>query len=193
MASSVKFNVPGAIKVQVEGLSGVSGLADLGYTNDGVEIEEREFTIECKTDRYGGEQGPPADVQSLGREAIIRLNLTEFNAEYFHMLESRMPRNSLAASAPGQILTPGTLKFSNTGGGGLIRCLLNGILDIAAVAASVATVELLTPRNYPFCEVVDASSRNLGSRHARAMLTLKARQGVVSSNVVLWNRTITAS
>lgn len=186
MASSVKFNVPGAINVQIEGLSGLSGLKNLGYTNDGIEIEEREFTIECKTDRYGGEQGPAAENQTLGREAIIRLNLTEFNAEYFHMLEMRMPGHTLAASAPGQIVTPGTLKFA---AGGLVRCLLYGALDAVAVAASVAAVELLTPRNYPFCEVVDASSRNVGTRYARANLTLKARQGLVSSNTVLWNRT----
>jgi hypothetical protein len=188
MASSVKFNVPGAVNLKVSCLSGLSCLKSLGFTNDGVEVEEREFVIECKTDRYGGEQGPAADVQTLGREAIIRLNLTEFNAEYFHMLEMRMPGHALAASAPGQIIPPGTLKF---GAGGLVRCMLYGALDLAAVTAGTAAAELLTPRNYPFCEVVDASSRNLGTRYARASLTLKARQGLVSSEVVLWNRTST--
>jgi hypothetical protein len=186
MASSVKFNVPGAVDVKIEGLNGQVGLKSLGYSVDGIEVSERSIEIECKTDRYGGEQGPPADTQILGREADIRITLTEFNAEFFHMLETRMPGNALAASAPGQILTPGTLTFAN---GGLVRCLLYGVLDLAAVTGGTAAGELLTPRNYPFCQVVDASSRNLGTRHARANLMLKARQGLVSGNVVLWNRT----
>jgi hypothetical protein len=84
-----------------------------------------------------------------------------------------------------RIATPGTLKFA---GGGLVRCLLKGALDTVAIAASVAVAELATPLNYPFCEVVDVVSFNLGTRHQKATFTLKARQGVVSSNVVLWNR-----
>lgn len=186
MASSVKFNVPGSVDVKIAGLSGVSGLVSLGYSEDGIEVTERAFTIECKSDRYGGTQGPQANAQILGREADIRITLTEFNIEYLRMLETRMPGNTLAASAPGQIVTPGTLTYDN---GGLVRCLLYGLLDIAAVAASVAVTELITPLNFPFCEVVDVTSKNIGTRHARASINLKARQGVVSSQVVLWNRT----
>lgn len=185
MASSVKFNVPGSVDVKIEGLSGVSGLASLGYSEDGIEVIERAFMIECKSDRYGGSQGPQANSQILGREADIRIVLTEFNIEYLRLLETRLPGNSLAASAPGQIVTPGSLTYSN---GGLVRCLLYGLLDQAAVAASVAVAELVTPLNYPFCEVVDVSSKNIGTRHSRATINLKARQGVVSNQVVLWNR-----
>jgi hypothetical protein len=188
MPSSVKVNVPGSVMVKIAGISGLSGLQDLGYTTDGVEVEEREFSMEVKSDRYGGEQGPAIDKQMFGREALIRLTLVEFNAEYFHWLESRMPGNATIVAAPGQIITPGTLGFA---AGNLVRCLLYGVLDLAAVTGGTPATELLTPRNYPFCSVVEASSRNLGSRHARANLTLKAYQGLVSGNVVLWNRTAT--
>jgi hypothetical protein len=185
MASSRKFNVPGAVNVRLSGLTGLSGLQDIGWTEDGVEVTEREFTIECKTDRYGGVQGPAADVQSLGMEAELRFTVTEFNTEFLMYLRSRFPGNATIGANPGRIITPGTLKFAN---GGLVRCLLQGALDTAAIAASVAVAELATPLNYPFCEIVDAVSFNLGTRHQKLQFVLKARQGVVSSNVVLWNR-----
>ncbi len=188
MASSVKTNVPGSVQVKISGISGVSGLVDLGYTVDGVEVSFREFKIDVKSDRYGGESGPNIDKQILGMEADIRLTLVEFNAEYIHILQSRMPGNATVVANPGRIITPGTLGFAN---GNLIRCLLYGILDQAAVAAAVPAAELMTPMNFPFCSVEDVVSYNLGTRHARASLSLKAYQGLVSSNVVLYNRVST--
>ena len=185
MASSVKVNVPGAINVKISGISGVSGLQSLGYTVDGAEITFREFAIEVKSDRYGGEQGPSIEKQYLGMEADIRLVMTEFNAEYLHHLQSRMPGVAAIVAAPGKIATPGTLAFA---GGGLIRCLLQGIMDQAAIAGSTAAIELMTPLNFPFCAVSDVVSYNIGTRHARANLTLKAYQGLVSSDTVLYNR-----
>lgn len=187
MASSVKVNVPGAVKVQMSGFYGLSGLRDVGYTSDGVEITHREFSIEVKSDRYGGEQGAAVEKQILGQEAEIRLTLVEFNAELINKLKSRMPGSQVISAAPGQIATPGTLGFSN---GNLVRCLLYGVLDQAAVALGTPITELLTPRNYPFCSVSDVVSFNLGTRHARANVTLKAYQGVVFEKVVLWNQVI---
>jgi len=185
MASSVKVNVPGAINVKISGMSGVSGLQSLGYTADGAEITFREFAIDVKSDRYGGEQGPNIEKQYLGLEADIRLVLTEFNAEYIHWLQSRMPGVAAIVAAPGKIATPGTLMFA---GGGLIRCLLQGVLDAAAIVAGTAAGELLTPLNFPFCAVSDVVSYNAGTRYARANLTLRAYQGLVSSDIVLYNR-----
>lgn len=186
MASSVKVNVPGAVNVKISGISGVSGLVSLGYTADGGEISFREFAIDVKSDRYGGEQGPNIEKQYLGMEADIRLVLTEFNAEYIHFLQSRMPGLAASVAAPGKIMTPGTLAFANSAG--LIRCLLQGTLDAAAIVASTPAAELLTPINFPFCSVADVVSYNVGTRYARANLTLKAYQGLVSSDVVLYNR-----
>ena len=187
MASSVKVNVPGAINVRISGLSGISGLVSLGYTNDGARISHREFAIEVKSDRYGGESGPKINKQVLGQEAEIRLTLNEYNAEYLNLLMARLPGNSAVAALPGVIVTPGTLGFEN---GGLIRVLLYGVLDLAAVTGGTAIAELLTPRNYPFCEIADVVEFNAGTRFAQASLVLKANQGVVGSDVVLWNRTI---
>jgi hypothetical protein len=189
MPSSVKVNVPGAIQVKIAGISGVTGLANLGYTVDGVEVTLREFAIEVKSDRYGGEQGPAIEKQILGMEADIRMTLSEYNAEYMHFLQSRMPGAAAIVAAPGKIITPGTLGFA---GGNLVRCLLLGALDTVAIAAAVAAGELVTPLNFPFCSVADVVSYNVGTRAARANLTLKAYQGLVSSDVVLYNRVTTA-
>lgn len=185
MASSVKVNVPGAVPVMIAGINGVSGLVNLGYTSDGCEITINEYAIEVKSDRYGGEQGPPVEKQILGLDADIRLNLVEFNAEYIRYLESRMPGDASIVAAPGKIVTPGTLGFA---GGNLIRCMLRGVIDAAAIVAGATAIELMSPMNFPFCSVHQAVGYNLGTRYSRANVTLKAYQGLVNTDVVLYNR-----
>jgi hypothetical protein len=165
--------------------SGYTGLQNVGYTSDGVEVTITELSLEVKSDRYGGEQGAAIDKQMLGMEAEIRLTMTEFDPKMFNLLEGRMVGSATIAPTPGRIITPGTLSFAN---GGLIRVLLYGVLDQAAITGGGVAADYLTPKNFPFCTVTAATSKNLGSKHARANVTLKAYQGVVGGNVVLWNQ-----
>lgn len=185
----LQLNVPGAVDVKV-GLGTASALVSLGYTVNGVDIQETEFVEDVKSDRYGGASGPSIDVQILGLGATIDMELVEFDPEIFAKLQSRLPLNTTISAAPGKIPTPGTLMWSN---GGLFRTMLRGVLDAAAITAnpSVDLDTLLTPRNYPFCRVAQAIGYNLGTRHARARIKFEAYQGLVSSDVVLWNRIAT--
>ena len=185
----VQVNVPGSVQVKV-GLGASNALVNLGYTTNGVDIQENEFVEDVKSDRYGGQGGPSIDVQIYGLGATIDMELVEFDPEYFYKLCSRLPTDSTISANAGRSPTPGTLTF---GGGGLFRVMLYGYKDNAIVTAAPATdlKTLLTPRNYPFCRVVQAIGFNLGSRHARARVKFEAYQGTVSGNVVLWNRTDT--
>lgn len=193
MANSVY--VPGAALIRT-GTGSSLALEDLGYTVDGVEITEKEFGIDVKSDRYGGSQGQNIDYQILGLGAEIKLELVEITLATFLKLQSRMPTNSTFTAAPGKVPYPGTLTFGTAdgenGGGGLFRTLIIGAKDailLAATPGSEAT--MLTPRNYPFCRVKDAIGYNLGTRHAKASVTIEAYMGVVSGNVVCWNRVST--
>lgn len=182
----VQVNVPGSVLVKV-GLGSANALVDLGYTVDGVEIEENEFVEDVKSDRYGGSGGPVIDVQFLGMGAIINLNLVEFDPEVFAKMQSRLATDSTISANPGRVTTPGTLLFA---GGGLFRTCLIGTKDAAAIVAdgAIDLDKLLTPRNYPFSRVVQAIGYNVGTRHAKARVRIEAYQGLVSSNVVVWNR-----
>lgn len=182
----VVVNVPGATLIRL-GLGSSNALVDFGYSIDGVEIEDTEFVEEVKSDRYGGSRGASIDVQQLGLGAFINMTVVEFDPELFIKLQSRMATNATISANPGRVPTPGTLLFAN---GGLFRTTLIGTLDAAAIAANGAIDldTLLTPRNYPFTRVVQAIGYNLGSSHAKAKIRLEAYQGVVSSNVVVWNR-----
>ena len=45
----------------------------LGTTRDGVGITSDGYFIEIKNDEYGGEAGPPVEIQFVGETAKIRM------------------------------------------------------------------------------------------------------------------------
>lgn len=182
---TVSVHVPGSALIKT-GTGSSAALESLGYTVDGVDIQEKEFVIDVKSDRYGGSQGPSIDVQLLGLGAELRMELVEIDLEVFVKLQSRLPTKS-GGQTMGVVPTPGCLTF---GDGGLFRTLILGTKDAEEIAAngSIDLDTLLTPRNYPFCRVVGAVGYNLGTRHAKASLTIEAYQGLVSTDVVVWNR-----
>ena len=79
-------------------------LEDLGYTADGCEITEQIYTHDVPTDLFGGEQGPPTDVQYMGEVHVIRLNLTKYDELVVNKI-----RAGLATGTAGTIGVPGSL------------------------------------------------------------------------------------
>ena len=51
---------------------------DLGYAEDRIQIQERPFWHDVKSDASGGAEGPPCDVQFLGAIAIVSCLLNRF-------------------------------------------------------------------------------------------------------------------
>lgn len=71
--------VPGPVLVRT-GTGTSSALEDLGYSINGVEVDEEPVVIPVPGDQNGGDQGIPIDEQKLGEVHIIRMELTNMDA-----------------------------------------------------------------------------------------------------------------
>lgn len=182
---AIKHQVPGAVLIKV-GVGTAGALVDLGYSVNGVDIQEKEFIEPVKSDRYGGSGGADVDVQILGLGADISMELSDFDPEVMIRLQSRMPLNTDFNADQGKVPTPGTLMFQS---GGIFRLLLQGVLDTAALAATPGIEDtLMTPRNYPFCRVSNVIGYQVGSPYCRPTLRVEAYQGLKNSDVIVWDR-----
>ncbi len=100
-----------AVTIQVDQASNIwiaanaaGTLEELGYTTDGSSVTEQIFTKEVHSDEYGGEEGPPADIQYLGEMHIIRLRLSRYDESIANKI-----RASTAGGTAGTPATRGTL------------------------------------------------------------------------------------
>lgn len=105
-----------AVTIQVDGATQIfiaapaaGSLEELGYTTDGCQIVEQLFTAEVHSDEFGGESGPPADIQYLGEMHIIRLNLSKYDEAVANKI-----RASSAGGTAGTPATRGTLYRQDT-------------------------------------------------------------------------------
>lgn len=101
-------NVAGPALIQVD-TGAANALEDLGYTANGAEIEFRGFFGDVPGDENGGESGPPIDVQYFGEIAVVRLELTKYDAAILDKLVCRLYGGT--AGTPG---TAGTLMFNDS-------------------------------------------------------------------------------
>jgi hypothetical protein len=139
--------VSGPVLVKVN-LRDSNGWVNLGYTTEGVQIEETFFTNPIHSDQYGGTAGPPVDKQFMGKTARISLSLVEYSlAVVKKMREGQASLNWSTGAA-------GTLNNI----GGLLSCgkrafqiQLLGAADVAATAADANAVTIATTLNYPNC------------------------------------------
>jgi len=156
MPAAVNVFGPAAISVDVG-----SGLTALGYTRQGAEIRDQAFWIDVPGDQYGGDQGPPIDVQYLGEIARIRLELTKWDETVATNLRAR-----LAGDTEGQPGTPGTLMF---GGSKCSRLLINPTTG---------------PWNFPRAFLRDVWEMNKGTKYSTLVLEYEAHK---DANGVLYN------
>ena len=75
----------------------------LGWTRNGIEIQEQAFMSELKSDYSGGEQGPPGDYEWLGEMHTITCELAQFNSSVLQKYERRV-NASIAARTRGMLL-----------------------------------------------------------------------------------------
>lgn len=64
-------------------------LIRLGIATDTLEITPRPFYNDIYSDQYGGQQGPPVDVQYLGETIDINFSLTTWNEVAINLLKRR--------------------------------------------------------------------------------------------------------
>lgn len=143
------FVIDGKAQVLVD--TGTSNaLEELGYTINGVEIEEQPFQTNIPTDENGGDEGPPSGIQYLGEIHIVRTELSKFDTAVLDKLDPKV-----YGGTTGQTSTPGQEYFGNS---------LNWRLLIKPTPTSP-----VRPRNY-LGAIIKRISRNKGTKFTRAYI-----------------------
>jgi hypothetical protein len=129
-SNNIKIHVPGAAEIWIAqaDLGGGSGGTEagkprpVGYSRNGVTITYEDFWIDVPGDEHGGDDGPPIDVQHLGRIARVRIELTKFDTTAVAAIKARVANTlfgrpvpiAASGSDPPAARPPGTLMFTNS-------------------------------------------------------------------------------
>jgi hypothetical protein len=138
--------ITGAVTVKVNLRDG-DGFQTLGYSPDGVSVEEMFYKNDIYSDRMGGTSGPPIDRQYLGKSARIPLQLVEYDLDVVKKLRMAQRSENWSAHVMGEIVDIGGL---TTCGNRAFQILLTGASDVVAVAADANAI-VMTLLNYPNC------------------------------------------
>ena len=99
------IQVFGAAKIWI----GVSGTwYPLGFTRNGVDQTDEAFWLDVPGDEYGGDDGPPLDVQFLGAVVRLRCELTKWNVDNVNIIRARL-------NTPGALIGHGYINCSAIG------------------------------------------------------------------------------
>lgn len=157
---SIAIQVPGACLIKTD-TGSVHALESLGYSIDGVTIEEEMFHEDVPGDQNGGTSGPPIDVQYFGEIHRVRMELSSWDSSVADKILAK-----LYGGTAGVLGAAGSLM----GAGGLYYRLL------------LLTTNL--PRNY-----VRAFLRgqpveiNKGTKYSRLVLNWECHASGVSGTV----------
>lgn len=139
--------VTGPVLVQVNLRDG-AGFVNLGYTAEGVQVEEQFYTNPIHSDQYGGTAGPEVDRQFMGKSAKINLSLVEYSLAVVKKMREGQASTNWSTGNPGTIVNVGGLV---TCGNTAFQLLLIGALDTEAIAANAGATVLADYLNFPNC------------------------------------------
>lgn len=162
-----------------------NAFVELGYSEDGFSISERPLTVDVHSDRNGGLQGAPVDIQYMSSVATIRGRLTEFEMATIQRLRQVATKSLLT---DGQIPTPGCLLIKE---GEYHRLMINGDKDVSAAGGGAAQNTLLTPLNFNIVILREVIDVTVGSKVSAIDLTFSAypfEDADDSDKLKLWNR-----
>ena len=170
MAGAFCPYVTGPVLVKVNLRDG-GGFVNLGYTAEGVQIEEQFYTNPIHSDQYGGTAGPEVDRQFMGKSAKINLSLVEYNLAVVKKLREGQASTNWATANPGTIVDIGGLV---TCGEAAFQILLVGALDTAAIAANAGATVLAEYLNFPNCWYDGPVRYPIGSKNTVFDFDIKA-------------------
>ena len=170
MAGAYCPYVTGPVLVKVNLRDG-GGFVNLGYTTEGVQLEETFYTNPIHSDQYGGTAGPEVDRQFMGKSAKISLSLVEYSLAVVKKLREGQVASAWPSGVPGTI----------TGVGGLVTCgntafqiMLIGALDTAAIAANAGATVIADYLNFPNCWYDGPVRMPIGSKNTVFDFDIKA-------------------
>jgi len=154
------------VKVQWYGGS----LTTLGYTLDMTDVSDQSYWHDVPGDIHGGPEGPPIDMQFLGRVINCRIELSQYDADVFKQLKTRVKD---AIGGPGLIATDDIGKLL--------------IQDQQYIRVVIANSN--NPLNFPICQLVDAIDEPIGTKFTPAMFSFVAHRN--PSSGLIFDTTVT--
>lgn len=139
--------VSGPVEVFVNLRDG-GGFVGLGYTIDGVQLEETFFTNPVHSDQYGGTAGPPVDRQFMGKSARLSLSMATYSLTVAKKLREGQASTNWATGVPGTLVNIGGLVTCSNAA---FQVLLIGAQDTAAYAANSGAITIARFLNLPNC------------------------------------------
>ena len=127
----------------------------LGYTRNGVDQTEEAFWLDVPGDEYGGDDGPPIDIQFLGAIARVRCEFTKWNVANINFVRARV--EDVGGGTP-----PGVV------GEGFFTCATIGSLQIAG--------------GYSFALKVEPSCQTSGGTYGRYIFPIAIPRAPIEMN-----------
>lgn len=146
MAVTPHVTGPALVKIDYGG-----GLANFGYTADGVFITGQPFTLDVPGDQNGGESGPPIDVQHFGSIMRVRVEMTSWEGA--------------VASALSALTAGGTAGVQPT---------MGTLLGLNSLTYRVLILPTTDPINFPKCIIKAPWEINKGSKYGRLIFEFEA-------------------
>lgn len=162
---ATQIHVAGPVTIKIASPSNGS-IETLGLSQNGIDITEQKFTVPVHGDAYGGEQGPPIDIQHLGMIHVVRFTLTVYDSAVLAKI-----RNVYAGSTGGELGTMGTLAFQETKSFRLLLDSTNAAFE----------------RNYVNVVFREPQEINMGTIHSKAMCVAECH---ANSSAVIYNSTM---
>lgn len=110
---TIAVNIFGAAKCYLGSNTTLATVGDsgvweyIGYTVNGVDIQQVDFSSNVPGDQNGGPEGPPIDIQQFGEIHYVTLRLNTFDTAVVNKIKSR-----IRGATYGNTVTPGTLSFA---------------------------------------------------------------------------------
>lgn len=165
MASQI--NRAGVTTVKVDA---GDGLETLGQAVDMPEVRDQTYWHDVPGDAHGGPQGPPIDIQFLGRTIGVRCELSKYDATIAEKIRARLAQ--ITTHYPGTVRTAdiGALMIQNSN---YFRVLLSNAND---------------PRNFPICILREPEEIAVGTKFSTLILEFEAHRN--QSTGIIYDTTI---
>lgn len=158
MAESIHVNGPAHIQLGAGGTGG--GLSDLGYAEDGVDIEFDLFDDDVICDTGG--PNVPVDVQDMGKLAYIRFKLVLYDSTVLDTLFIR------TAAAAAQEPPPGKLFGANS--------LYKRVV--------ITSPDELVPYRFFYCHMIRPYSLRRATKRSMPIINLRALPGTGTASTM---------
>lgn len=153
------------VKVDISG-----SLETLGYCLDMAEHRDQSFHHDVPGDEHGGPQGPPIDIQLLGRVSHVRCELSKYDRTIEQKIRARLRSEGAANAGIVDTADIGALMIQDSK---TFRVLLSNAND---------------PRNFPICLVREPIEVGAGTKFSSLILEFEAHRN--QSTGVIWDTEI---